>query len=133
MRVILAVHQSLRAAARSKNQAEVAYKRRKRYVPGSGITDDGDISAGKTDDSVYVLNDDAKKGENGSGRGVAGAGDTVAADLPRGGSATSGCGDRKSGEGKGNEGGKLHSGLETENSVDSWGDSIGEMKNKRQT
>jgi hypothetical protein len=133
MRVILALHQSLRAAARSKNQLRVASKQKKRYVPRSRIADDSNISAGKTNEAINVLGVNTDGLQETGSSGIAGTGDTVAADLPGGGSATSRCGNCKSGKGKSDEGGKLHYWLKTENSIDSWGGSVGEVKNERQT
>jgi hypothetical protein len=93
VRVVLAINFSLGAAA------------------SSWITDDGDISACKTNERVDVLDDDANRLQDSSSSGVAGGGGTLAADIPGGGGravATSRCGDRKSGEGKSNKGRKLH-------------------------
>jgi hypothetical protein len=78
----------------------------------SRTTDDGDVSAVKTDDLVGELVDDAEGLQDSSSSGVAGSGEPVAAHIAGGGGsavATSGCGDRKSGEGKSlNEDRQLH-------------------------
>ena len=94
MRVVLAVNLRCGAAASSR------------------ITNDGDISACKTDERVDVVDDNTDGLQDSSSSGVAGSGGTCAAHIPGGGGravATSGCGDRKSGEGESNEDRQLHS------------------------
>jgi hypothetical protein len=50
-------------------------------VPDSGIANDGDISAGQTDRSVNILDDNTDELQDTSGRGVASGGDSLAAHI----------------------------------------------------
>jgi hypothetical protein len=55
------------------------------YVPGMGIADDGDISAGNTNEAVDVrAADDAKKSTDHEDSGIVGVNNLVAADVAGG-------------------------------------------------
>jgi hypothetical protein len=78
------------------------------YLPCGLTTNHDNVSAGKTDESVDILNNNSEGAEDAGCRGRTSRLDVLAANSCRGIGAASGCGSRKGGESKGDDSVELH-------------------------